>query len=163
MVTSGIAGKAGMAPETACRRLAWQEQGTAQCMDAVDKSFNSRMLRSDFSCIRSKIVAPTASLRWRILLMMGGCTSSTRHNSASFLRFIFSMRVSSSLLGTKLDGSKARARFMASISSNFFCLTFILLLLCSKTWIGGVSRLVRTCTFSYESEVRHCFLDNQAS
>jgi len=26
MVTSGIAGRAGMAPETACRRLAWQEQ-----------------------------------------------------------------------------------------------------------------------------------------
>src|SRR5450830_632464 len=57
--------------------------------------------------------------------MMGGCTSSTRHSSASFFRFIRSMRVSSSLLGTKLDGSMARARFMASINSSFFCLTLI--------------------------------------
>jgi hypothetical protein len=35
------------------------------------------------------------------------------------------------LFGTKLDGSSARARFIASIISNFFCRTFIVL---SSIW-----------------------------
>lgn len=53
-----------------CRRLAALRY--RQCIDEFDNSFRSRILMSDFSCMRSKIVAPTASFRWRILLMIGG-------------------------------------------------------------------------------------------
>lgn len=53
--------------------LAWQDNSVVlQCTGVADSSFSSRMVISDFSCMRNKIVAPTDSLPCRILLMMGG-------------------------------------------------------------------------------------------
>jgi hypothetical protein len=75
--------------------------------------------------MRKRIVAPTFSLRCRILLMMGGWTSNTRHSSASFFKCMRSIHVSSNLFGTKLDGSIARARCIASSNSCFFCRTLM--------------------------------------
>jgi hypothetical protein len=120
-----------------------------QCICASVSSFSSRIGMFDFSCMRSRMVAPTFNLRWRILLMIGGCTSSTRHSSASFFRFMRSISVSSSLLGTKLDGSSARARCIASSISCFFCRTLTFFSKVLNRWLGQIVSFGRRRSAGY--------------
>ncbi len=60
----------------------------------------SLMLKSHTSCMRISKDAPTGNLRWRILLITGGATSSARDSAASFLRLSFSINAPNKWLGS---------------------------------------------------------------